>query len=121
MHRRRYIITAQFQQGRRDVQEVGPLDESLEGTVRPGEDEGAVLGVVAVVGAGVIFPDVDGRIADAADRSPGEPAEVDDQIGRNVANIVVDLLGLEDQRAEWLPRGSMVASNRTLISSRNRS
>ena len=100
MHRRGYIITAQLQQGRRDIQEVGPLDESLEGTVQPGEDEGAMLSVVAVIGAGVIFPDMDGGIANTADRSPREPAEVDDEIGRHVANIVVDLLRLVDQRAE---------------------
>ena len=53
-------------------------------------------------GPGVVLQDVDGRIADAADRPPVEPAEVDDQVGGDVLDRVVDLLGLEDQRPQRL-------------------
>ncbi len=56
-------------------------------------------------GPGVVFEDVDGRIADAADRSPVQAAEVDDQVGGDVPDRVVDLLGLEDQRSQRLAVG----------------
>ena len=51
-------------------------------------------------GPGVVLPDVERRVADAADRPPGQAAEVDDQVGRHVADRPVDLLRLEDERAE---------------------
>ena len=88
-----------------------PVTSPCKRTVGGSQDERPELGVIAVVGPGVVFEDVDRRIADAADRSPVEGAEVDDQVRRNVLDRVIDLLGLEDQcsqrlchRVRWWPR-----------------
>ena len=83
---------------------MGALDGAQHRVVRPGEDERTVLGVVAVVRPGVVLLDVDRRIADAADRPPGEAAEVDDQVRGHVADVPVDLLGPEHQGAQRLAR-----------------
>ena len=74
-----------------------PVDLALERAVRRRQDERAELGVVAVVRPGVVLQHVDRRIADAADRPPVQAAEVDDQVGGDVLDPLVDLLGLEDQ------------------------
>ena len=63
-----------------------------------------MLGVVAVVRPGVVLPDVDRRVADAADRPPGQAAEVDDQVRGHVADVPVDFLGPEDEGAQRLAR-----------------
>ena len=57
-----------------------------------------MLGVIAVVGAGVVFLDVKRRVADAADRAPVEAAEVDDQVGRYVTDLAVRLFRPEHER-----------------------
>ena len=63
-----------------------PVDLALQRAVGGGQDERAELGVVAVVGAGVVLADVERRVADAADRPPGQAAEVDDQVRGDVAD-----------------------------------
>ena len=75
------LVPAQFQERRRDVQQVGTVDFALKRAVGGSQDEGTELGVVAVVRPGVVLEDVDGRIADSADRPPVQRPEVDDQVG----------------------------------------
>src|SRR5260370_34936725 len=61
------------------------------------EDEGAELCVVAGVGAGIVLLEVEAAVAHAADGTPVESAEVNDEIGSDVAHVAIDLLGLEDE------------------------
>ena len=65
--------------------------------------------MVAVVGAGVVLLHVTARIADAADGAPIEGAEVDHQVGRDVADGPVDLLRFIHQRPH---RASLVVWQR---------
>ena len=88
-----------------------PSTSPCSGLFDAGEDERAVLGVVAVVRPGVVLLDVDRRVADAADRPPGEAAEVDDQVGGHVADARGRPPRAEDQgaraacpRRRWSPR-----------------
>ena len=119
LHRGWDLVSCQIQQCRRDVKKTGPGDLALQRAVGRGQDERPELGVVAVVGPGVILQDVDRRIADAADRSPVEGAEVDDQVGRDVLDRVVDLLGLEDQCSQRLAIGAVGRLELRLDLSRN--
>jgi hypothetical protein len=78
---------------------VGALDLSAQRAAGSGQRERAELRVIAVVGAGVVFLDVQFGVADAADRAPRQAAEVDDQVGSDVADIAVDLFrGLSARR-----------------------
>ena len=63
---------------------------------RAGHDQEAVLGVVGVVGAGVVLERVDALVAaDRADRAPREVAEVDDEVGRDAVDLLVESSGLK--------------------------
>ena len=64
------------------------------------ENDNAILGVVGVVGAGVVFESVDGVEAQRAHGTPAQVAEVDEQIGSDVAHLPVQLLRLERHRAQ---------------------
>src|SRR5262249_61441953 len=64
LHRSGDLVATQLQQGRRDIQEVGPDHFTPERAVGSGQDERAELSVVAVVGPGVVLQHVDDRIAD---------------------------------------------------------
>jgi len=55
-------------------------------------DEDAIDGVVGVVGAEVVLKGVDTVQAHAAYRTPVQVAEVDDQVGGDVATLGVDIL-----------------------------
>src|SRR5205807_6885689 len=58
--------------------------------------------MIAAVRPGIIFLRVDFRVPDGPDGAPVQPAEVYDQIRRNVPNIAINLFWLKDQRLEWL-------------------
>src|SRR5437773_7488952 len=58
--------------------------------------------MIAAVQRGIIFLRVDFRVPDGPDGAPVQPAEVYDQIRRNVPNIAINLFWLKDQRLEWL-------------------
>src|SRR4029077_10591608 len=58
--------------------------------------------MVAAIGTGIIFLNVDFRMADRPDRTPVETAEVDDQIWSHVTHAAVNFFRLEDQRIQRL-------------------
>ena len=60
------------------------------------EDKGAVLGVIAAVGAGVVLQQVQPRTAHRSDGAPGEPPEVGDEVGGHLSDRAINPLGLED-------------------------
>ncbi len=98
-------VAGEVHQGGGDVENVGAFEFAGEREVGRAEDEHSVLGVVAGVGAGVVFAEVDGGVADGADGAPTERAEVDDEVGGHVADFLIDLFRQEDERVERLAIG----------------
>ena len=77
--------------------------------------------MVAGVGAGVVFVQVKGGMTDGADRPPTERAEVNDEVRCDVADSVVELLRVENERVEGLTFVVGDGQDLALISSRNAS
>jgi hypothetical protein len=102
MHVRKRVVAAQFQERRSQVQQADLFHRTLKRAARRRQDERAVLGVVAIIGPGVVLLDVERSIADLADGTPVEIAEIDNQVGGYVADLAVNLLGLEDARSHRL-------------------
>lgn len=97
LHGGRDIVAGEMKERGRDVQEMRALYFAARLEARGVEDEGAKLSVIAGVGAGVIFFDVQAAMAHAPDGTPIKAAEMHNQIGCDVAHVAIDLLGLEDE------------------------
>ncbi len=84
---------------RRDIKEHDAFVFAAQVTVGHREQAHPELGVVAGIRAGVILSNVETTVADAAHRAPVKTTEVDNQVGSYLADLAIDLLGLEDQGA----------------------
>src|SRR5262249_9266858 len=75
-------------------------DLALKWQTRRGQNKAAVPRLIAIVRAGVVFPDMDRAVADAPNRAPVKIAEMGDQIRRDVAYRAIDFIGLINSCAE---------------------
>src|SRR5260370_18254348 len=100
LHGGRDVVAGEVEERGRDVQEMRALHFAARIEAGCVEDEGGGLCVVAGVGAGAVLLDVEAAVAHAADGTPVESAEVNDEIGSDVAHVAIDLLGLEDEGVE---------------------
>ena len=71
---------------------LAPSYSPRSGQFGAAKNKHSVLRVIAAVRSGVIFLHVNCRVADGSNRTPEESAEVNDQIRRNVAHILVEFL-----------------------------
>src|SRR5579863_6819714 len=94
-----------FQNGRGHVHQLQAAQLATAGTlvgVGVVFDDNAELGMVAIVWAGIVVKGVDGTVTNGANRTPEEVAEVDDQVGRNTVDVLINFLWFEDCRPHWL-------------------
>jgi len=97
LHTGRHVISGVGEQSRRYIQQSGSALLSAGGQVGSIQDEGTELSVVAGVRSGVILFNVNASVTNTADGAPVKSAEVNDEVGRDVAHVLVDLSRLEDK------------------------
>src|SRR6185437_10233797 len=68
LHAAGHVVTPKLKQGRRQIEQVRATNLAAHRASGGVQNEGAELGVVAVVGPGVVLLDVNPAVTDAADR-----------------------------------------------------
>src|SRR5882724_12280529 len=75
---------------------------STERTIGSGKDKHPVRRMGAGIGASSVFLEMKARMSHCANRAPVKLAEMNDQVGGHVAQVTIDLRGLEDERLQGL-------------------
>ena len=95
LHIRRDFQSHEIQNRRGDVHDMGVLDLPVVPRVSwIVKNENPLLGVVARIQAGIIFKRVPSIIPQRADRPPVQISKINNQIRRNIFDLLINFFGL---------------------------
>src|SRR5437763_13634132 len=96
------FVSREIEQRWRDVEQPRTLVLATQWTIRRSQNNRSVLRVIATIGPGIVFLNVNRRMPNRTSCTPVKSTEMDDQVRSDIAYIFVKVTRFTDQRPQAL-------------------